>query len=51
MLAQDADGRILYDPTTENLFFGVDGNGVGAALLFATLNSQPLINAGDFTII
>ena len=51
MPAQDADDRILYDAATGNLYFDADGNGAGAAVLFATLNSHPVINAGDFTVI
>ncbi|HEY5712949.1 MAG TPA: pre-peptidase C-terminal domain-containing protein [Allosphingosinicella sp.] len=49
--AQDADDRILYDAATGNLFFDADGNGAGAAVLFATLQGHPPIAASDFMVI
>jgi Ca2+-binding RTX toxin-like protein len=49
--AQDADDRILYDSATGNLYFDADGNGAGAAMLFATLQGHPAITAGDFQVI
>ena len=35
--AADADDRIIYDPTTGNLYFDADGSGAGAAVQFAIL--------------
>ena len=49
--AQDADDRIIYDPTTGNLFFDADGNGGGAQVLFAVLTGGPLIGFSDIQVI
>ncbi|HEY5712573.1 MAG TPA: hypothetical protein VIT38_11820 [Allosphingosinicella sp.] len=49
--AQDADDRILYDAATGNLFLDADGNGAGAAVLFATLQGHPVLAASDFQVI
>ena len=48
--AHDADDRIIYDPATGNLFFDADGNGAGAAVLFATLQGAPAILSTDFIV-
>ena len=49
--AHDADDRIIYDNATGNLFYDADGNGATAAVLFAVLDSHPVITASDFTVI
>jgi len=49
--AQDADDRIIYDSTTGNLYFDADGNGAGAAILFATLSGHPTLTASDIAVI
>jgi len=49
--AQDADDRIIYNSTTGALLFDADGNGATAAVQFATLDSHPIIAAGDFMVI
>jgi len=49
--ALDADDRIIYDQATGKLFFDADGNGAGAAIQFATLDTHPVISAGDFVVI
>ena len=49
--AHDADDRIIYDSATGNLFYDADGNGAGAAVLFANLQNHPVIAASDFTVI
>jgi serralysin len=49
--ALDADDRILYDPVTGFLRFDADGNGAGAALLFARLEGAPVIAATDIVVI
>lgn len=49
--AHDADDRIIYDPTTGELFFDADGNGAGAQISFAVLQGIPTITAADFTVV
>jgi Tol biopolymer transport system component len=49
--AHDADDRIIYDQSTGNLYYDADGNGAGAQVLFATLQTHPVIAASDFTVI
>ena len=49
--AADADDRIIYDPTTGNLYFDADGSGAGAAVQFAILGQGLNFTNGDFLII
>ncbi|MEA3031648.1 MAG: uncharacterized protein QOG13_2973 [Sphingomonadales bacterium] len=49
--AGDADDRIIYDQASGRLWFDADGNGAGAAVLFAVLDGGPVITASDFTVI
>ena len=49
--AADADDRILYNAATGQLFYDADGNGAGAAVLFATLTGNPALTASDFAVI
>jgi Ca2+-binding RTX toxin-like protein len=49
--ATEADDRIIYDPTTGNLFYDADGSGAGAAVMFAHLNDSPTVQATDFSVI
>jgi Ca2+-binding RTX toxin-like protein len=49
--AADADDRIVYNQATGQLFYDADGNGAGAAVLFATLSGAPVLTASDFAVI
>jgi Ca2+-binding RTX toxin-like protein len=49
--ATEADDRIIYDPTSGNLFYDADGSGAGAAVLFATLSGAPELHATDFAVV
>ena len=49
--AADANDRIIYNQATGQLFYDADGNGAGAAILFATLQGAPLLIASDFQVI
>lgn len=49
--ATEADDRIIYDPTTGNLFYDADGSGSGSAVVIATLTGVPVVQATDFAVI
>jgi VCBS repeat-containing protein len=49
--AHDADDRILYDSATGNIYFDADGVGGVAAILFARVEPNSSLTAGDFTVI
>jgi serralysin len=49
--AQDADDRIIYNQATGELWFDADGNGAGAAVLYATLSGSPAAVASDFVVV
>ena len=49
--AGDASDRILYNAANGALLFDPDGNGVLAAIHFATLQGAPALGAGDFIVI
>ncbi len=49
--AHDADDRIIYDQATGNLYYDADGNGAGAAVLFANLANHAVLTASDFQVI
>ena len=49
--AADGNDRIVYNAATGQLFYDADGNGAGAALLFATLQGAPALTAADFLVI
>ena len=46
--AVDADDRILYKQSTGQFFYDADGNGAGAAVQFAVLTGNPIIDQTDF---
>lgn len=48
--ATTAAQRFIYNSSTGNLLFDADGNGAGAAVLFANLSSIPTLTAADFLI-
>jgi Ca2+-binding RTX toxin-like protein len=49
--AATAAGRIVYDQTTGDLYYDVDGTGGTAAVLVATFTGTPALVSGEFVII
>ena len=49
--AADASDRIIYNNLTGQLFYDADGNGAGAAVLFANLSPGLTLTASDFQVI
>jgi Ca2+-binding RTX toxin-like protein len=49
--AADANDRIIYNAASGQLYYDADGNGAGAAVLFATLQGNPVLAASDFMVI
>jgi Ca2+-binding RTX toxin-like protein len=50
--ALGAEDRLLYDGTTGDLFFDIDGSGSADSILFATLLNQPLdLSFEDFLVV
>jgi Ca2+-binding RTX toxin-like protein len=49
--AADADDYILYNTSTGALFYDADGNKVGTAVQFATLDAKPPITNTDFMVV
>ncbi len=48
--AADADDRILYDAATGRICYDADGNGAGAAILFAIVSAGTPLTHADFII-
>jgi Ca2+-binding RTX toxin-like protein len=49
--AQDADDRVVYNPTSGQLWYDADGNGAGSAQLIATLQSSAPVSASDIAVV
>jgi Ca2+-binding RTX toxin-like protein len=49
--ALDANDYIVYNQATGGLFYDVNGNGAGGAILFAVLNNKQPLLANDFAVI
>ena len=49
--AVDANDYLIYNKTDGKLFYDADGSGTGAAIQFATLNTNLLLTNADFTVI
>ena len=49
--AHDADDRIIYDGTTGQLLYDADGDGMAAAVQFASLATGLPLTASDFQVI
>jgi len=49
--AHDADDRVIYNPTTGQLWYDADGNAAGAAQLIATLQGAPTLAATHIEVI
>ena len=49
--AADADDRLVYDQATGRLFFDADGNGSGAAVLFAQFGAGTSLAASDVVVV
>ena len=50
-VAQGAEDRLIYDRASGSLYFDADGTGSADAVLFAMLDSRPLITAADVEIV
>ncbi len=49
--AMDGNDRIIYHRSTGEIFYDADGDGSGAAVLFAEVADGFRLNFGDFTVI
>lgn len=50
-VAQDASDRFIFRTTDRTLWFDADGNGAGAALMVADLQSSAVVIAADISLI
>ena len=48
--AQDASDRIIYNQSTGKIFYDADGNGAGAAVLFAQVSAGTALTNLDFVV-
>src|SRR5882672_8550588 len=49
--AHDATDRIIYNTSNGIVTYDGDGNGSGAAVVFANLQGAPTVTAADFTVV
>ena len=49
--AKDNNDYLVYETDTGKLFYDADGNGLGAAILFATIENKASLTYADFTVI
>jgi Ca2+-binding RTX toxin-like protein len=49
--AADSDDRIIFDPSTGNIYYDADGNGSGSALLVAIIPVGQPLTAADVLVI
>ncbi|MET0544868.1 MAG: hypothetical protein ABWZ40_01030 [Caulobacterales bacterium] len=50
-VAADADDFVLYDTTTNTLYYDDDGSGANAAQAIAHLQTGAALTAGDFVLL
>ncbi len=50
-VALDADDYLIFDASTNALYYDADGSGAGAAVQFAALTGVASLAAADFSII
>jgi Ca2+-binding RTX toxin-like protein len=48
---QDSTDRLIYNTTTDSLYYDADGSGSGGSVLVATFAGDPALAATDFTVI
>jgi Ca2+-binding RTX toxin-like protein len=48
--AADSNDFVNYESDTGKLFYDADGNGAGAAVLFATLSGAPALSSADIFV-
>ena len=49
--ALDADDYVVYNRLNGALYYDADGNGAGAAIMFAVLLNKPMLTNADFGVI
>ena len=49
--AHDADDRIIYNSLTGKIWYDADGDGAGAAVLFAYVTAGTVLDSNDFQIV